>query len=117
MLYGENLRRRRQIYETGDRNRRDFFKSDDPEKLYQWYENHLGIRRNETGAVAFESGLAYPAAQSSRQSQGLSGLRLTRAFARSAAFPARMLTTINPIPAMMNRIHHPVPAGQRGTGP
>ena len=33
-----------------------FFKSDDPEKLYQWYENHLSIRRNETGAVAFEWG-------------------------------------------------------------
>jgi predicted enzyme related to lactoylglutathione lyase len=30
-----------------------FFKSDDPEKLYQWYENHLGIHRppDGTGAV------------------------------------------------------------------
>ena len=29
-----------------------FFKSDDPEKLYQWYEQHLGIRR-EHGFVSF----------------------------------------------------------------
>jgi hypothetical protein len=30
-----------------------FFESDDPEKLYQWYENYLGIRRapDGTGAV------------------------------------------------------------------
>lgn len=30
-----------------------FFKSQDPEKLYNWYEQHLGIKR-EHGAVAFE---------------------------------------------------------------
>ena len=30
-----------------------FFKSDDPEKLYQWYETHLGIKR-EHGYVSFE---------------------------------------------------------------
>jgi predicted enzyme related to lactoylglutathione lyase len=29
-----------------------FFKANDPEKLYQWYEKHLGIRR-EHGYVAF----------------------------------------------------------------
>ena len=29
-----------------------FFKSDDPEKLYQWYETHLGIRRSEDGTGA-----------------------------------------------------------------
>jgi predicted enzyme related to lactoylglutathione lyase len=29
-----------------------FFKADDPEKLYQWYEQHLGIKR-ESGVVAF----------------------------------------------------------------
>ena len=29
-----------------------FFKSDDPEKLYQWYEKHLGIARAH-GAVTF----------------------------------------------------------------
>ncbi len=23
-----------------------FFKSDDPDKLYAWYEEHLGLRRN-----------------------------------------------------------------------
>jgi catechol 2,3-dioxygenase-like lactoylglutathione lyase family enzyme len=26
-----------------------FFKSDDPEKLYQWYEKHLGITRDAHG--------------------------------------------------------------------
>jgi predicted enzyme related to lactoylglutathione lyase len=30
-----------------------FFKSQDPEKLYKWYETHLGIKR-EHGAVVFE---------------------------------------------------------------
>src|SRR5438105_7493548 len=29
-----------------------FFKADDPEKLYEWYEKHLGIKR-EHGYVAF----------------------------------------------------------------
>ena len=29
-----------------------FFKADDPEKMYQWYEKHLGIKR-EQGYVAF----------------------------------------------------------------
>ena len=26
-----------------------FFKSDDPEKLYQWYEQHLGMKREPHG--------------------------------------------------------------------
>jgi catechol 2,3-dioxygenase-like lactoylglutathione lyase family enzyme len=30
-----------------------FFKSDDPEKLYAWYEKHLGIKRNPGGPVVF----------------------------------------------------------------
>jgi catechol 2,3-dioxygenase-like lactoylglutathione lyase family enzyme len=30
-----------------------FFKADDPEKLYQWYEKHLGIRR-QYGVVVFD---------------------------------------------------------------
>jgi len=30
-----------------------FFKADDPEKLYQWYEKHLGIKR-EHGYVSFQ---------------------------------------------------------------
>jgi predicted enzyme related to lactoylglutathione lyase len=29
-----------------------FFKADDPEKLYEWYEKHLGIKR-EHGYVSF----------------------------------------------------------------
>ncbi|MBZ5705786.1 MAG: VOC family protein [Acidobacteriia bacterium] len=29
-----------------------FFKSENPEKLYQWYEQHLGIRREEHGQGA-----------------------------------------------------------------
>jgi catechol 2,3-dioxygenase-like lactoylglutathione lyase family enzyme len=29
-----------------------FFKSDDPEKMYQWYEQHLGIKRDH-GYVSF----------------------------------------------------------------
>ncbi len=28
-----------------------FFKSADPEKLYQWYEKHLGIKRTEYGVM------------------------------------------------------------------
>jgi predicted enzyme related to lactoylglutathione lyase len=32
-----------------------FFKSEDPEHLYQWYEKHLGIQREPHGqAVSFE---------------------------------------------------------------
>jgi predicted enzyme related to lactoylglutathione lyase len=31
-----------------------FFKAEEPEKLYQWYEKHLGIKREPDGAgVAF----------------------------------------------------------------
>jgi len=31
-----------------------FFKSEDPEKLYQWYEKHLGVTRDPRGqGVAF----------------------------------------------------------------
>jgi predicted enzyme related to lactoylglutathione lyase len=30
-----------------------FFKSDDPEELYAWYEKHLGIKRNPGGPVVF----------------------------------------------------------------
>ncbi len=31
-----------------------FFKSDNPEKLYAWYEKHLGLKRNtQTQAVVF----------------------------------------------------------------
>ena len=29
-----------------------FFKSDDPEKLYQWYEKHLGVHRGPDGSGA-----------------------------------------------------------------
>jgi hypothetical protein len=32
-----------------------FFKSDDTEKLYQWYEKHLGITRAADG-----SGVSFP---------------------------------------------------------
>jgi catechol 2,3-dioxygenase-like lactoylglutathione lyase family enzyme len=31
-----------------------FFKSADPEKLYQWYEKHLGMKRDMSGGVMFE---------------------------------------------------------------
>jgi len=30
-----------------------FFKANDPEKLYRWYEEHLGIKRDETTVVNF----------------------------------------------------------------
>lgn len=30
-----------------------FFKSKDPEKLYQWYDKHLGIVRDPHGSVSF----------------------------------------------------------------
>jgi hypothetical protein len=39
-------------YETSDRNRRSFFKAQYQEKLYQWYEKHLGIRRKPGGEGA-----------------------------------------------------------------
>ncbi len=33
-----------------------FFKSEDPERLYAWYEKHLGLKRNaQTQAVVFQS--------------------------------------------------------------
>jgi catechol 2,3-dioxygenase-like lactoylglutathione lyase family enzyme len=28
-----------------------FFKADDPQKLYQWYEEHLGIKGGDQGAM------------------------------------------------------------------
>jgi predicted enzyme related to lactoylglutathione lyase len=31
-----------------------FFKADDPEKLYAWYEEHLGLKRGSEEAVAFK---------------------------------------------------------------
>ena len=33
-----------------------FFKSESPEKLYQWYEKHLGITRAPDGSGAVLSG-------------------------------------------------------------
>lgn len=30
-----------------------FFKSSDPERLYQWYEKHLGMKRDQSGGVMF----------------------------------------------------------------
>jgi hypothetical protein len=33
-----------------------FFKADDPEKLYQWYEKHLGVKRDVSQAVTFTDG-------------------------------------------------------------
>ena len=30
-----------------------FIKADDPEKLYRWYEEHLGMKRDETTVVNF----------------------------------------------------------------
>jgi predicted enzyme related to lactoylglutathione lyase len=32
-----------------------FLRAADPEKLYAWYEHHLGIKRTEEGAFAFFS--------------------------------------------------------------
>jgi hypothetical protein len=32
-----------------------FLRAADPEKLYAWYEEHLGIKRTEDGAYAFFS--------------------------------------------------------------
>jgi predicted enzyme related to lactoylglutathione lyase len=31
-----------------------FFKSEEPEKMYQWYEKHLGIKRDKDGYVSFK---------------------------------------------------------------
>jgi predicted enzyme related to lactoylglutathione lyase len=31
-----------------------FFKSDDPQKLYAWYEEHLGLKRDSSEAVMFK---------------------------------------------------------------
>jgi predicted enzyme related to lactoylglutathione lyase len=33
-----------------------FFRSSDPESLYQWYERHLGITRQPDGSVLFRWG-------------------------------------------------------------
>lgn len=34
-----------------------FFKAEDPEKLYQWYERHLGVKRSPDGSgVMFQDG-------------------------------------------------------------
>jgi predicted enzyme related to lactoylglutathione lyase len=30
-----------------------FFKSEEPEKLYQWYEEHLGIKKTDDPGVSF----------------------------------------------------------------
>jgi len=35
-----------------------FFKSEDPEKLYQWYENHLGIERDSAARPRPLSGVS-----------------------------------------------------------
>jgi len=32
-----------------------FFKSEDPEKLYQWYEEHLGIKKMDDPGVSFRT--------------------------------------------------------------
>ena len=32
-----------------------FLRANDPEKLYAWYEQHLGLKRTEDGAFAFFS--------------------------------------------------------------
>jgi predicted enzyme related to lactoylglutathione lyase len=31
-----------------------FFKSADPERLYQWYEKHLGMKRDQSGGIMFK---------------------------------------------------------------
>jgi len=31
-----------------------FFKSDDPGKMYEWYEKHLGIKRADPSSASFE---------------------------------------------------------------
>src|SRR5258708_2187266 len=33
-----------------------FFKADDPAKLYQWYETHLGIKANPRDGMIFTDG-------------------------------------------------------------
>jgi hypothetical protein len=33
-----------------------FFKSEDPDKLYQWHETHLGIRRSLTARARSSNG-------------------------------------------------------------
>ncbi len=32
-----------------------FFKSEDPDKLYEWYAEHLGVRRNAGPGVSFKT--------------------------------------------------------------
>ncbi len=32
-----------------------FFKSEEPEKLYQWYEEHLGIKKTDDPGVSFRT--------------------------------------------------------------
>lgn len=56
-----------------------FFKADDPEKLYQWYEKHLGMKRDpDAAAVLFkwEDG----------QDEARSGMTVWSIFARSSNY-------------------------------
>ena len=38
-----------------------FFKSPDPDRLYQWYAEHLGISRNDEPGVSFQNSEQSPA--------------------------------------------------------
>ena len=54
-----------------------FFKADDPEKLYRWYEEHLGIKRNPDG-----SGVSFHW----RESGGADGMTIWSIFPRKTKY-------------------------------
>jgi predicted enzyme related to lactoylglutathione lyase len=66
-----------------------FFKSDDPEKMYEWYETHLGIKRDADGYIGFRW-RGHP----DTSEQGMTGWSI---FKRSAPYfdPSRATFMIN----------------------
>jgi predicted enzyme related to lactoylglutathione lyase len=56
-----------------------FFKANDPEKLYQWYEKHLGIKRDADG-----SGVSLK--WSDEQDGGRSGMTIWSIFPRNSKY-------------------------------
>ena len=65
-----------------------FFKSDDPEKLYAWYEKHLGIQREPHG---------YGATFRSREADGSEALTIWALFPRDTKYfdPSRAPFMLN----------------------
>ena len=55
-----------------------FFKAEDPETLYAWYEKHLGLARGQEGAVTFQWG--------GKADQQLGGMTVWAIFPKSTEY-------------------------------